>query len=68
MPAAMGDQFVEDVRFAQECLRAMQAQVQLIEPGDEVAPGIRTIPTPGHTRDHLSVAVDIWRRASTLRR
>lgn len=54
---AMGDKFVEDVRFAQECLRAMRAQVQLIEPGDEVAPGIRTIPTPGHTRDHISVAV-----------
>lgn len=54
---AMGEQFVEDVRFAQECLRAMQAQIQLIEPGAEVAPGIRTIPTPGHTRDHLSVAV-----------
>jgi len=54
---AMGDQFVEDVRFAQECLLAMQAQVQLIEPGDEIAPGIRTIPTPGHTRDHISAAV-----------
>lgn len=54
---AMGDQFVEDVRFAQDCLRAMRAQMQLIEPGDEVAPGIRTMPTPGHTRDHISVAV-----------
>ena len=54
---AMGDQFVEDVRFAQECLLAMRSQVQLIEPGDEVAPGIRTMPTPGHTRDHISVAV-----------
>ncbi len=54
---AMGDKFVEDVRFAQECLRAMRAQMQLIEPGDEVAPGIQAIPTPGHTRDHISVAV-----------
>ncbi len=54
---AMGDQFVEDVQFAQECLRAMESQVQLIEPGDEVAPGIHTIPTPGHTRDHISVTV-----------
>ena len=54
---AMGDKFVEDVRFAQECLRAMQARIKLIEPGDEIAPGIRTIPTPGHTRDHISVAV-----------
>lgn len=54
---AMGDQLVEDVRFAQDCLRAMRAQVRLFEPGDEIAPGIRTIPTPGHTRDHISVAV-----------
>ena len=55
---AMGDHLVEDVRFAQECLIAMRDQVALIEPGDEVAPGIRTIPTPGHTRDHISVAVE----------
>ena len=55
--SAMGDELVEDVRFAQDCLRAMRAQVQLIEPGDEVAPGIRTISTPGHTRDHISVSV-----------
>ena len=54
---AMGDRFIEDVRFTQECLRAMRAQIQLIEPGDEVIAGIRTIPTPGHTRDHISVAV-----------
>ena len=54
---AMGDKFVEDVRFAQECLRAMEARIKLIEPGDEIAPGIRTIPTPGHTRDHISLAV-----------
>jgi len=54
---AMGDHLVEDVRFAQECLSAMRQQAQLIEPGDEVAPGIRAIPTPGHTRDHISVAV-----------
>lgn len=54
---AMGEPFVEDVRFAQDCLRAMRDQIQLIEPGEEVAPGIRAIATPGHTRDHISVAV-----------
>ncbi|MCY3780928.1 MAG: MBL fold metallo-hydrolase [Chloroflexi bacterium] len=54
---AMGDKFVEDVRFTQECLRAIRGQVELIEPGDEVAPGIRTVPTPGHTRNHISLAV-----------
>lgn len=55
---AMGDRFIDDVRFTQECLRAMRAQLQLIEPGDDVAPGIRAIATPGHTRDHISVAVE----------
>ena len=54
---AMGEQFVDDVRFAQECLRAMRDQIQLIEPDDEIAPGIRAIPTPGHTRDHISLSV-----------
>ncbi|MCY3799562.1 MAG: MBL fold metallo-hydrolase [Chloroflexi bacterium] len=55
--AAMGERFVDDVRFTQDCLRAMRAQVELIEPGDEVTPGIQTIATPGHTRDHISLAV-----------
>ena len=55
--SAMGERFVEDVRFTQECLRAMRAQVELIEPGDDVAPGIRALATPGHTRDHISLAV-----------
>lgn len=54
---AMGEQFVEDVQFTQDCLRAMRDQIQLIEPGDLVAPGIRAIATPGHTRHHISVAV-----------
>ena len=54
---AMGERFVDDVRFTQECLLAMRAQLELIEPGDEVAPGIRAIATPGHTRDHISLAV-----------
>ena len=55
---AMGEKHAVDVRFTQDCLRAMRGQVELIEPGDEVAPGIRTVPTPGHTRHHLSVAVE----------
>ena len=54
---AMGASLVDDVQFTQDCLRAMRAQMQLIEPGDEIAPGIRSIATPGHTRNHISVAV-----------
>ncbi len=54
---AMGARFVDDVQFTQDCLRAMWSQMQLIEPGDDIAPGVRAIPTPGHTRDHISLAV-----------
>ena len=56
--SAMGERFIEDVEFARECLLAIESQLQLIEAGDEIAPGIRTIPTPGHTRNHISVAVN----------
>ena len=55
--AAMGAHLVADVQFTQDCLRAMRSQMQLIEPGDEIAPGIRSVATPGHTRDHISLAV-----------
>lgn len=54
---AMGAELVADVQFAQDCLRAMRSQMQLIEPGDEISPGVRSIATPGHTRDHISLAV-----------
>lgn len=55
--AAMGAALVADVQFTQDCLRALRSQMQLIEPGDDIAPGIRSISTPGHTRDHMSLAV-----------
>ena len=47
----------EDVRATRDCLLAMQAQIELIDAGDEVAAGIQTLATPGHTRNHISVAV-----------
>ena len=53
----MDSSVIEDIRFARECLLAVQGQLKLIEAGDEIVPGIRTIPTPGHTRNHISVAV-----------
>ena len=56
--SAMGERSIEDVEFARECLLAIESQLQLIEAGDEIAPGIRSIPTPGHTRNHISVAVN----------
>lgn len=54
---AMGAELAIEVGFAQDCLRAMREQIQLIESGAEITGGIRTIPTPGHTRNHISVAV-----------
>ncbi len=56
--SAMGARFIDDITFARECLLAVQGQLQLIEAGDEITPGIHTIPTPGHTRNHISVAVN----------
>ncbi len=55
--AAMGAALVADVQFTQDCLRALRSQMTLIELGDDIAPGIRSIATPGHTRDHMSLAV-----------
>ena len=55
--AALGEAVIEDLRFARKCMLAFQDQLQLIEAGEEIAPGIRSIPTPGHTRNHISVAV-----------
>ena len=55
--AAMEPRFIEDIEYARKCLLAVESQLQLIEAGDEIAPGIRTISTPGHTRNHISVAV-----------
>ena len=54
---AFGEDVIEDLRFARECMLAFQDQLLFIEAGDEIAPGIRSIATPGHTRHHISVAV-----------
>lgn len=45
----------EDIRFARHCLQAIEGQLELIAAGDEIAPGVRTLATPGHTRHHISV-------------
>lgn len=55
--ATMDPQVIEDIKFARQCLLNIESHLQLIEAGDEIAPGIRAIPTPGHTRNHISVAV-----------
>ncbi len=45
----------EDIRFARHCLKAIKPQLELIDAGDEIAPGVRTLASPGHTRNHISV-------------
>ncbi len=55
---AIQSDFIADIHFARECLLALQNQLQLIEAGDAIAPGIRTIPTGGHTRNHISLAIN----------
>ena len=45
----------EDIRFARHCLKAIEPQLKLIDAGDEIAPGVRTLASPGHTRNHISV-------------
>lgn len=43
---------------AQNSIEVEGAEWQLLEDGQEVAPGIRVVSTPGHTPGHLSVVVD----------
>ena len=54
---SLGEPFADDIRFTRDCLLAMQSQVELIEAEHEVVTGVRTIATPGHTRNHISVEV-----------
>ncbi len=55
--AIMGMEHAADIHFARHCLGALISQLDLIEAGDEVATGVRTVATPGHTRNHISVEV-----------
>ncbi|GAA0515735.1 MBL fold metallo-hydrolase [Deinococcus depolymerans] len=36
-------------------LIALKDRFRLIQPGQEIVPGLTTVPTPGHTANHLSV-------------
>jgi glyoxylase-like metal-dependent hydrolase (beta-lactamase superfamily II) len=45
------------VTAAQRNLLAIQDRVDLVDGETEVVPGVRTIPTPGHTPGHLAVVV-----------
>jgi len=47
----------EDIRFARHCLKAIAPQLELIDAGEEITPGVLTLASPGHTRNHISVEV-----------
>lgn len=47
----------DDIRFARHCLKAVAGQLELINAGESILPGVRTLATPGHTRNHISVEV-----------
>ena len=53
MPAEMGD----FVKGAQRDLAAVKDRVTMVKAGDEIAPGIAVLDTPGHTPGHLSLEV-----------
>lgn len=42
---------------ARRCLAALHFQIELIERETEIAPGVRLIPSPGHTPGHLAVHI-----------
>jgi len=42
----------------QAVIRAMDDRMRTIRPGDEVATGIRSEPSPGHTEGHVSILVE----------
>ncbi len=53
-----GDDMKSQLRAGAEAnLLAMKDKVQMLNPGDEIAPGIKTIPCPGHTPGHIMVEV-----------
>lgn len=44
--------------YLQENIRPLEPLLHLADGEEEVAPGVRVVPTPGHTRGHQSVLVD----------
>jgi glyoxylase-like metal-dependent hydrolase (beta-lactamase superfamily II) len=47
----------EDFTFIRKNLLAIQDQMHLIDHEAEIVPGVRAVPTPGHTPGHLAVYV-----------
>ncbi len=44
-------------RLVRRCLLPLAGRVTLVEPGSEIAPGIRAVDAPGHTVGHLAVEI-----------
>lgn len=45
------------LKFARNNLPPLRDQIDLVDAGEEVAPGIRLVAAPGHTPGHVAVAV-----------
>jgi len=46
------------VGTARSVLGALEDRLRTVRPEEDVAPGIRSIPSPGHTPGHISVGVE----------
>lgn len=45
------------VQLIQRCLLPLTPQLETIQPGDEILPGIRTLPAAGHTPGHIALEI-----------
>jgi glyoxylase-like metal-dependent hydrolase (beta-lactamase superfamily II) len=45
-------------RTARHCLYVLRHQVERLEGNEEIVPGVRSLPAPGHTPGHLALLVD----------
>ena len=55
-----GDAHVDAIlaSYARRCLPPLAARVELVDPGDEIARGVRVLAAPGHTPAHLALAIE----------
>lgn len=56
-PLKLGDWIPVILETARNNLPPIQGQLDLIEHETEIVPGIRAVPTPGHTPGHMAVAI-----------
>jgi len=45
------------VQLIRRCLLPLKPQLETIQPGEEILPGIRTLPAAGHTSGHIALEI-----------